>query len=197
MSSKGLGYFPAMARPDDRAASTAPGTKPAKPFSCVVCHNRKVKCDRNEPCRNCAKAQIDCIYRAPPPPRRRKRERDATGSASQEREKSLRRMSKGPASDNNAAHITNTALPQSDGVDSKKSGSGRMIMKEGNSVYLDKLVGVLSFALRRKKNMKLMMTAALYGRVLAMRYVIPSRWIDPCLTFCLASRRERCSGRSI
>lgn len=60
-------------------------------------------------------------------------------------------MSKGSASDNNAAHITSNALPQSDGVDSKKSGSGRMIMKEGNSVYLDKLVVVLSFALRRKK----------------------------------------------
>ena len=138
MSSKGLGYFPAMARPNDHAASTAPNTNPAKPFSCVVCHNRKVKCDRNEPCRNCAKAQIDCIYRVPPPPRRRKRERDATANASQEREKSLRRMSRGSASDNNAARFNNTSLSQSEGVDPRKSGSGRMIMKEGNSVYLDK-----------------------------------------------------------
>lgn len=111
-----------------------------KPYSCVVCHNRKVKCDRKEPCSNCSKANVECIYRPPPPPRRRKRERDASGSASQEREKSLRQMTPEPS---RVERPVNGSSPTNDKpfeAEPKPSGSGRMIMKEGNSVYLDKLV---------------------------------------------------------
>ncbi|KAJ5999041.1 hypothetical protein N7451_006851 [Penicillium sp. IBT 35674x] len=108
-----------------------------KPYSCVVCHNRKVKCDRKEPCSNCAKANVECLYRSPPPPRRRKRERDASGNASREREKSLRQMTPEPSRVDQAVKRSS---PTGDGpfeADFKPSGSGRMIMKDGNSVYLD------------------------------------------------------------
>ncbi|KAF1848767.1 uncharacterized protein K460DRAFT_384787 [Cucurbitaria berberidis CBS 394.84] len=45
-----------------------------KGFSCVLCAQRKVKCDRRPGgCENCTKARIPCVYKAPPPPRRRKR----------------------------------------------------------------------------------------------------------------------------
>lgn len=110
-----------------------------KPYSCVVCHNRKVKCDRNEPCSNCAKANVDCIYRPPPPPRRRKRGRDANGSASQERDKS-RRMSDGESflNDVEGSHLPSRS--RSNGLEPQKAGTGRMIVKNGNSVYLDKSV---------------------------------------------------------
>jgi hypothetical protein len=40
---------------------------------CVLCQQRKVKCDRNEPCRNCAKSGVECVSAATLPPRKRKR----------------------------------------------------------------------------------------------------------------------------
>ncbi|EER28517.1 Fungal specific transcription factor, putative [Coccidioides posadasii C735 delta SOWgp] len=45
----------------------------ARLHSCQLCQQRKVKCDRQQPCSGCAKAGTDCVYRAPAPPRRRKR----------------------------------------------------------------------------------------------------------------------------
>lgn len=45
-----------------------------KGFSCILCAQRKVKCDRVPGgCRNCIQARVACIYKAPPPPRRRKK----------------------------------------------------------------------------------------------------------------------------
>jgi Fungal Zn(2)-Cys(6) binuclear cluster domain len=42
-------------------------------YSCLVCHKRKVKCDRGRPCSNCTRNNVECEYRAPPAPRRRKK----------------------------------------------------------------------------------------------------------------------------
>jgi hypothetical protein len=45
-----------------------------KGFSCVLCAQRKVKCDKAPGgCANCTRARVVCIYKAPPPPRRRKK----------------------------------------------------------------------------------------------------------------------------
>jgi hypothetical protein len=45
-----------------------------KTFSCVLCSQRKVKCDKRPGgCANCTKVRVQCVYKAPPPPRRRKR----------------------------------------------------------------------------------------------------------------------------
>ncbi|KAH8819205.1 fungal-specific transcription factor domain-containing protein [Xylogone sp. PMI_703] len=41
--------------------------------SCILCQQRKVRCDRTKPCSNCVKARAECIHRAPLPPRRRKK----------------------------------------------------------------------------------------------------------------------------
>ncbi|KAI4245871.1 MAG: hypothetical protein LQ352_006500 [Teloschistes flavicans] len=56
-------------------ASTAETSAAQKPKShaCVSCQRRKIKCDRRDPCANCIKFRIDCIFRAPAPPRRRPR----------------------------------------------------------------------------------------------------------------------------
>jgi hypothetical protein len=40
---------------------------------CVLCQQRKVKCDRNEPCANCTKASVRCVSSAMLPPKRRKK----------------------------------------------------------------------------------------------------------------------------
>lgn len=121
-----------------------PTSDSSKPYSCVICHKRKVRCDRKEPCSNCAKADAECIYRPPPPPRRRKRERDASIdasiTASSERAKSRRRMSGGSTGEGDAVGSLPTTAVRPNVPESKPSGSGRMIMKEGNSVYLDKWV---------------------------------------------------------
>ncbi|KAJ5726328.1 uncharacterized protein N7483_007685 [Penicillium malachiteum] len=116
-----------------------PSSDSPKPYSCVVCHKRKVKCDRREPCSKCAKAEVECIYRPPPPPRRRKRARDASGSASSERDKSFPRISReSPRADDtgttgDAAHFGSRASL----TESKSGIPGRMIMRGGNSVYLE------------------------------------------------------------
>lgn len=36
-----------------------------KTFSCLVCRQRKVRCDHAQPCGNCRRANIDCEYVAP------------------------------------------------------------------------------------------------------------------------------------
>lgn len=53
--------------PPTENGSQAP---PQKPRSCVVCRNRRVRCDKQSPCSNCRRAGIACIF--PPadrPPR--------------------------------------------------------------------------------------------------------------------------------
>jgi hypothetical protein len=45
-------------------------------YACSLCARRKVKCDKGEPCANCDKAQVQCLYEAPAPHRPRKRAGD-------------------------------------------------------------------------------------------------------------------------
>lgn len=54
-----------------QAAQSAART--AKAYSCIRCFERKVKCNKESPCSNCAKAGNECIFRVPPAPRRRKK----------------------------------------------------------------------------------------------------------------------------
>ena len=54
--------------------ATAPNTPEGlKAHACVLCQQRKVKCDRKDPCATCTKARAKCVFRAPAPPRRRPR----------------------------------------------------------------------------------------------------------------------------
>ncbi|KAF4458748.1 hypothetical protein FALBO_14506 [Fusarium albosuccineum] len=61
-----------------------PGSAPQQPHdpsavkltrgtSCVLCQQRKVRCDKNKPCANCVKANVECRVIPPQPPRRRKK----------------------------------------------------------------------------------------------------------------------------
>ena len=34
-------------------------------FACLLCRQRKVRCDRQDPCSNCLKAQMQCSFVAP------------------------------------------------------------------------------------------------------------------------------------
>lgn len=41
------------------------GAAGLNPRSCVTCRRRKVKCDKKQPCSNCARAKIECIFPGP------------------------------------------------------------------------------------------------------------------------------------
>ncbi|KAH7417597.1 hypothetical protein BKA64DRAFT_304066 [Cadophora sp. MPI-SDFR-AT-0126] len=56
------------AKTPSRGASDATRKHP-----CVLCQQRKVKCDRNEPCANCVKARMECISPTTLPPKKRKK----------------------------------------------------------------------------------------------------------------------------
>ncbi|KAF3061635.1 hypothetical protein GL218_03348 [Daldinia childiae] len=47
--------------------------KVTRGHSCVLCQQRKVRCDKNKPCSNCLKANVECRVVPPQPPRRRKK----------------------------------------------------------------------------------------------------------------------------
>lgn len=42
-------------------------------YSCMRCADRKVKCDRQRPCNNCSKRNLECVYNTNPPARKRQR----------------------------------------------------------------------------------------------------------------------------
>ena len=58
------------------ASSSPPflGTEQNDPklFACTVCKQRKVKCNRSDPCSNCVKAGVACKFVPPASSRRRK-----------------------------------------------------------------------------------------------------------------------------
>lgn len=62
---------------DDIRASV-PTRKPTRVLACVLCQQRKVKCDRQFPCAHCVKARVQCVPATLQPRRRRRRypERD-------------------------------------------------------------------------------------------------------------------------
>ena len=58
-----------------KSSSSPNNSNPSlNPRSCITCRRRKVKCDKKQPCANCVKAHIDCIFpspgRAPRKPRK-------------------------------------------------------------------------------------------------------------------------------
>ena len=47
------------------SGSSGTGALGLNPRSCVTCRRRKVKCDKKQPCSNCARAKIECIFPGP------------------------------------------------------------------------------------------------------------------------------------
>ena len=73
--SQGQGQKPSS--PGQNGSITSP-TSGLNPRSCVTCRKRKVKCDKRQPCSNCQKAGIECVFPRPGrAPRRSKKPPDA------------------------------------------------------------------------------------------------------------------------
>jgi hypothetical protein len=67
--------------PDSAGPARPPSPKITRGHSCILCQQRKVKCDRQKPCSNCLKARAECIPSAPSQPRRRRRKHSETDLA--------------------------------------------------------------------------------------------------------------------
>jgi hypothetical protein len=59
--------------PEGAPPLAPPSPKITRGHSCILCQQRKVKCDRQKPCSNCIKARAECVPSAPTVPRRRRR----------------------------------------------------------------------------------------------------------------------------
>ena len=55
--------------------STSIIPKTPKVYSCILCRQRRVRCDRKQPCSNCVKAGAECKASNPAPPNRAKKGR--------------------------------------------------------------------------------------------------------------------------
>jgi hypothetical protein len=71
---KATNMFPNSGPGGFKLPSNEPASAPkiTRGHSCVLCFQRKVKCDGQRPCSTCVKAQVECIAKAPTLPRRRK-----------------------------------------------------------------------------------------------------------------------------
>ncbi|KAL1963069.1 hypothetical protein VTN77DRAFT_8715 [Rasamsonia byssochlamydoides] len=131
-----------------------------KTHACVLCQKRKVKCDRNDPCSGCVKAQVECVFREPLPPRRRKKKSE-TIHVMVARLKRYEEVLKKNGIDprvidgnsensvdsvrhdtrvnlvNSVNHGESTAVPNPFESNTREIGPGRLITKEGRSIYLD------------------------------------------------------------
>ena len=58
--------------PDTPSPSSLP-FKPQRVLACILCQQRKVKCDRNFPCANCIKSKAQCVPATLAQRRRRRR----------------------------------------------------------------------------------------------------------------------------
>src|SRR5690349_21422327 len=56
----------------DSSSSTLGTSSHRSSFACLRCSERKVKCNRQNPCSACIKHKVQCIFRAPKPPRRQR-----------------------------------------------------------------------------------------------------------------------------
>ncbi len=50
-----------MQAADGSLKPSAPVVKITRGHSCLLCQQRKVRCDRQKPCSNCIKARADCV----------------------------------------------------------------------------------------------------------------------------------------
>jgi len=55
------------------AQATSTSSPQLNPRSCVTCRRRKVRCNKTNPCLNCSKAGIDCIFPGPGRAKRKSR----------------------------------------------------------------------------------------------------------------------------
>jgi hypothetical protein len=126
-----------------------------KPFSCTICRQRKVKCNRTDPCSNCVKAAVPCTFAAPAPSRRRKRKPAQEGlharlnryerilqsyGAKIDASDMQERAAKTPTDDDMEIvpedGVSETIKPE--GLTNDKAKQAKLVSQHGKSRYLEK-----------------------------------------------------------
>ena len=151
------------ASPPISSAQSTSNLKSPKAYSCVLCSQRKVKCDKSDPCSNCRRKEVECVFRNPVPPRRRKRRSPEAALLSRLRRAEELLQSHGVTIDakNCEREPADSHSDEMDIVTSIETGDvrsqpeklgthavasnqekGRLIFKEGQSLYLGKYVVV-------------------------------------------------------
>ncbi len=59
--------------PQQNTSDVSQHSQPQRVLACVLCQQRKVKCDRKVPCANCIKSQSQCVPATLAPRRRRRK----------------------------------------------------------------------------------------------------------------------------
>ena len=109
--------------------------------SCLLCHQRKIRCDKRSPCANCARADILCCYPGPDERsgRRLPKSTIADVSARVTRlERTINAISKNPShTDSNLDPMSETRTPPAEGNVSEtpmpRDGSGEILVQDGLS----------------------------------------------------------------
>ena len=76
MSTAPAALTPQRRTPDvstDMSLSSSQTLKPKRVLACVFCQQRKIKCDRRDPCSNCIKSRVECVPSSLNPRRRRRK----------------------------------------------------------------------------------------------------------------------------
>ena len=117
--------------------------------SCTVCRSRKVKCDREWPCRHCVRAGTECVYPAGPG-RAPKRPRQAVDARVLDRlsylEELLKSLENKEETGRTLASTTspeagNPPVPSSDNGSSQVERQfGRLVIDETRSCYVSNIL---------------------------------------------------------
>jgi hypothetical protein len=138
------------------AGRVGPGADP-KSFSCLACRQRKVKCDRRNPCSNCIKAAKQCSFIPPVrgKPKRRKAPKEGLHAKLKRYEEMLKSYGAKiePPDDGNISDVetmSDADVEMAEDAESRDESRGghfaynktktRLITKNGSSKYLDKYV---------------------------------------------------------
>ncbi|KAI1124975.1 fungal-specific transcription factor domain-containing protein [Nemania abortiva] len=126
--------------------------QPAHIRSCVLCRQRKVKCDRRQPCSNCVRSGATCVH-PPGAGRAAKRPRQAADTKVLDRlsqlETTIRRLqqqAKGREADSRIDLEPAPAQGSRDLVDNASQGAGtspelgRLVIEESQSRYVSNLI---------------------------------------------------------
>ncbi|KAI8949686.1 fungal-specific transcription factor domain-containing protein [Xylaria longipes] len=124
--------------------------QPAHLRSCVLCRQRKVKCDRRQPCSNCLRAGANCVH-PPGAGRAAKRPRQAVDAKVLDRlgqlETTIRRLQKQAKARDAEAHIASesTQAPESRVLDASRGPEaapelGRLVVEESQSRYVSNVM---------------------------------------------------------
>lgn len=150
--------------PPSSQTPSLPTSANLRPYSCILCKTRKVKCDRVNPCSNCRRAGVDCIFRAPAPPRRKKRSEKeggrrrevSVGRGMQARLRKYEGLLRGMgvrvdgldvdesrrerSTSAMTSAMQDVVMENGKGDEHKRAETGRLVSEQGRSRYLEKYV---------------------------------------------------------